>query len=302
MVMFMTQLLVLIVAVPQDLELGHVRQRVLLVARGAAARQAALVRMQLHVDEQGVQADVVDQATGAGGDERDPEAVAAGEQAGHRGPGGGGQRAQHAGDAHDGGALGGLDDGGDEGGARGLVHVVEAGADEQQQHRQPQGRGQREEQHGGGRGDVREDHGVDEADAARQRAREDARHGRQEHRDAGHVAERGFGRVELGVHVVGRQRVGHHAVRDRVQGEQGPQLVHDGAGGGGDPGQPVAEPARQSFPCPWRWIEGFRGPARGTVLHLDARIIIGMTIVLRHLAVRSLRGRSGFASLRQEQD
>lgn len=217
------------------------------------ATAASLMLMQLHVNEHGIQSEIIHEATHAGDDKGDPEFLIRCEEARDRGPRHGSQRAHHARDAHDGGALLRLDDGGDKRRPRRLIHIVEPRAHQQQSRREPQRRRQREQQHGRRRRHVREDHGVDEADFTCERPRECRPNRAEEVAHRRDVAQRRLRRVELRVHVVVRQRVRHHPVRERVDHQQEPQLVHDRARLGRDlcevHGQPVFDATGQAEWC-----------------------------------------------------
>lgn len=87
-----------------------------------------LMLMQFHIDKHGIKPEIIDQPTNTRDDKGDPEFLLRRQKSRDRGPGHGRQRAHHARDAHDGGALLGPDDGGDEGRPRRLVHIVQSRA------------------------------------------------------------------------------------------------------------------------------------------------------------------------------
>ena len=90
------------------------------------------------------------------------------------------QRLEHVDGAHDGRALSRQDDAAQEGGARGLVHAAHGAAQDEEEDREGQGRGEGQEGQEERGGEVRQHHGGDEAQAAGEGGGEDVAEGGEE--------------------------------------------------------------------------------------------------------------------------
>ncbi len=133
--------------------------------------------MQSHIDKHAPKTQIVAEPLTARRYECNPEPLVPSQQPCHKRPGRARQRPEHTRDAHHGGSLLLFDDRGDECRARGLVHVVEPGAQEEECDGEEDGGGEGEAENRCGGGDVREDHGVDEAEVAGEGCCEDGADG-----------------------------------------------------------------------------------------------------------------------------
>jgi len=133
--------------------------------------------IQLQVDKQRPQPKIVPQSQRSRSNKRDPEPSLAGKNASDGRSGRGRECSHHTGDTEHGSSLLGLDNRGDEGASWCLIHIVQSGAEEEQDYRHPQPTGEGEEEHGSGTRNVREHHGFDQSQFSRQGPCEDCREG-----------------------------------------------------------------------------------------------------------------------------
>lgn len=135
---------------------------------------------------------------------------------------------------------------GDKSSARGLIHIVEGCADEEENYGEGEEGGKGEEEDCEGGGEVCEDlvvmlilggrvvgvgkrtyHGIHQSDMFRNRTRENSSHSGEKIADGGDVPESGFFRVEFPVEEIVGQGVGSHSRGEGIYGEEDPELVHD---------------------------------------------------------------------------